>query len=265
MTRLCADGLRVRFGARTVLDGVTAAFAPQQVTAVVGPNGAGKSTFLMALAGLRKPEGGRIALDDADVYALAPRARARRIGFLPQIPEVAWAVDARTLVGLGRTPHLGGRGLSAADDEIVERALAVTGVAPLAGRNVLTLSGGERGRVLLARALAGTPEWLLADEPLTGLDPGYQLDVAALFRRMAADGCGVVVTLHDLHMALRMADRVIVLADGRVLADAAPEAALAPEILARAYGVDARLTPGAAGPVIEIVGRSPDPYQGSRD
>lgn len=255
MSLLSAADVHVRFGDTVVLDGLTVVFDPRQVTAIVGPNGAGKSTFLTALAGLRKPDRGRVALDGADVYRLTPRTRAQRIGFLPQIPEVAWAVNARTLVGLGRTPYIGARGLSATDDEVVDRALATTGVSVFSERNVLTLSGGERGRVLIARALAGEPEWLLADEPLTGLDPGYQLDVAALFRRMSQEGCGVIVTLHDLHMALRMADRVLVLGQGRVLADGAPETALAPDVLANAYGVEARFLNGGAGPVIEIVGR----------
>ncbi len=255
MTRLSATNLKVRFGDRTVLDGITVVFDSHQVTAVVGANGAGKSTLLTALAGLRKPDGGQVHLEDADIHGLAPRVRAQRVGFLPQIPEVAWPVDARTLVGLGRTPYIGGRGLSQADDEIVARALSTTGVDAFADRNVLTLSGGERGRVLIARALAGEPEWLLADEPLTGLDPGYQLDVASLFRRMTQDGCGVIVTLHDLHMAMRMADRVLVLGEGRVLADGSPEAALSPDVLARAYGVEARFWDGNAGRVIEIVGR----------
>ncbi len=109
---------------------------------------------------------------------------------------------------------------------------------------------------MLARALAGEPEWLLADEPLTGLDPGYQLEVAALFRALAVDkGCGVVITLHDLHMALRISDRVLVLAEGRVLADGPPASALSHDILAQAYGVETRSWDGAAGRVIEIIGR----------
>jgi iron complex transport system ATP-binding protein len=255
MTMLKADGLRVRLGAKPVLQGVSAAFAPGQVTAIIGPNGAGKSTLLACLAGLRRADSGTVHLGDKALESFAPRLRARHIGFLPQIPEIAWAVDVRTLVGLGRIPFTGAGGLAAADTAAVNDALALTRTTDLAGRIVASLSGGERARVLLARALAGKPQWLLADEPLTGLDPGHQFDAAALFRRLAGEGCGIVITLHDLSMALRVADRVVVLAEGRICADDVPTKALAPEVLAAAYGVTVRLHDGASGPLIEIVGR----------
>jgi iron complex transport system ATP-binding protein len=253
---LSAKGIDVRLGDKHVLHGVSAVFEPAKITAIIGPNGAGKSTLMTALAGLRRPGSGQVLLGDTDMYTLAPEDRARRLGFLPQIPEVAWAVDARTLVSLGRTPFIGARGLTTADNAAVDRALSITATEHLAHRDVTTLSGGERARVLLARMLAGEPQWLLADEPLSGLDPGFQIDVADLFRRMAKDkGCGVIMTLHDLHMALRMADRVIILGDGKILADDVALAALSPESLARAYGVEARFLQGETGPVIEIVGR----------
>jgi iron complex transport system ATP-binding protein len=184
------------------------------------------------------------------------RARARRIGFIPQTAEVAWAVEARILVGLGRTPFIGSSGLSLEDSAAIDRAMEAAGVTELADRDVTTLSGGERGRVLIARALAGDPEWLLADEPLTGLDPGHQLDAGDLFRAMAHEqGRGVIVTLHDLSLAARIADRIIVMAAGKVLADGPPAQALSPDVMARAYGVRARVIEGQGGPLIEIVGR----------
>jgi iron complex transport system ATP-binding protein len=241
---LAAEGVGVRLGGRWVLEDVSVAFAPGQVTAVLGPNGAGKSTLLACLAGLRRPDTGGARLGGAEVLSLPARARARRIGFLPQTPEVAWAVNVRTLVALGRTPFTGARGLAAADEAAVDRALATAGVAEFAQRDVTTLSGGERARVLIARALAGEPEWLLADEPLTGLDPGHQLDAADLLRGLAAEGRGVIVTLHDLPLAARIADRVLVIAERRIFADGPPAEALSPDVLARAYGVRARVTDG---------------------
>jgi iron complex transport system ATP-binding protein len=254
---LAAKKLAVRLGDREVLAGVDLKLGRGQVTAIVGPNGAGKSTLLACLGGLRRPQAGLATLDDVGVLSMPARRRAQRIGFLPQTPEVAWAVDARTLVGLGRTPYLGIKGLTAEDHAAVAEAMAQTDTASFADRIVNSLSGGERARVLIARALAGRPEWLLADEPLAGLDPGHQLDAFDLFRRLAHDhGCGMVVTLHDLTLALRLADRVVVLSDGRVAADGAPRDALTPDVLRTAYGVEARLTQGQGGPLLELVGRA---------
>jgi len=257
MSALIAQDLKVRLGQRQVLDGVSATFAAGQVTAVVGPNGAGKSTLLACLAGLRKPDAGAVSLDDEPLLDVPARDRAKRLAFLPQAPEIAWDVDVRTYVGLGRTPHTGAWGLGAEDRAAVEAALEQTGVTQFADRVITTLSGGERARAVIARALAGAPRWLLADEPMAGLDPGHALDASDLFRGLVADGeRGVIVTLHDLDIALRLADRVVVLADGRVLADAAPAEALSPEILAKAYGIRARVLQGEAGAVIEVVGRA---------
>lgn len=255
MSRLeCAD-LSVSIGSRAILAKVGLAFEAGRVTAVVGPNGAGKSTLLTCLAGLREPTSGQVTLDGEDLSSIQPRARARRLAFLPQTPEIAWAVEARTLVELGRIPFIGARGPSAEDRAAVDRAMRAAHVEALEHRIVETLSGGERARVLIARALAGAPDWLLADEPLTGLDPAHQLDAAALFRRLADEGAGVIATLHDLSMALRMADRVVVLAEGGVLADEPPERVLTPEVLRRAYGVEATMTQGRGGPLIDVIGR----------
>lgn len=257
MSLLSAENLSVSLGDKAVLNGIGAAFAPGLVTAVVGPNGAGKSTLLDCLAALRRPDAGQVTLDERPLRDLPSRERARRIAYLPQNAEIAWAVDGRTFVGLGRTPWVGAWGLTAEDRLAVDRAIAVTGVQAFAERVVSTLSGGERARVLIARALAGDPQWLLADEPLAGLDPGHVLDACDLFRRLADDeGRGVILTLHDLDAALRVADRVIVLANGRVLADAPPREALSSQVLKAAYGVEAHTLAGVRGPVLEMVGRA---------
>lgn len=256
MSVLACRDLSVVIGPTRILSDVTLDIAVGRVTAVVGPNGAGKSTLLSCLAGLRAPSSGAVALDGEALAAMKPRARARRIAFLPQTPEIAWSVEARTLVELGRTPFVGARGQTAADRAAVDRAMTAANVSAFERRIVDTLSGGERARVLIARALAGEPEWLLADEPLTGLDPAHQIDAAALFRRLADDGAGVVLTLHDLSLALRLADRIVVLAEGGVLADGPPETALTPQVLRRAYGVEATVAQGAGGPLIDVVRRA---------
>lgn len=256
MSLLSCSHLGVAIGGKTILSDVSLSIDVGKVTAVVGPNGAGKSTLLSCLAGLREPTSGTVMLDDAILSGMRPRDRAQRLAFLPQTPEIAWAVEARTLIELGRTPFIGARGQAGEDRAAVDRAMAAANVTAFEHRIVDTLSGGERARVLIARALAGEPEWLLADEPLTGLDPAHQLDAAALFRRLADEGVGVVVTLHDLSMALRMADRIIVLAEGGVLADEPPATALTPEVLKRAYGVEATLTQGPGGPLIDVIRRA---------
>ena len=256
MSLLSCTGLGVTIGSKTILSDVSLSIEVGKVTAIVGPNGAGKSTLLSCLAGLREPSSGSVMLDDAILSGMQSRERARRLAFLPQTPEIAWSVEARTLIELGRTPFIGARGPSEADHAAVDRAMAAANVEAFEHRIVDTLSGGERARVLIARALAGEPEWLLADEPLTGLDPAHQLDAAALFRRLADKGGGVIVTLHDLSMALRMADRIIVLAEGGVMADEPPATALTPEVLKRAYGVEATLTQGPGGPLIDVIRRA---------
>lgn len=253
---LSVTDLRVDLGGRRILDGVSLSLSPGQVTVIVGPNGAGKSTLVSALSGLLKPTSGAATLDGRPLSAFPPRDRARRLAVLPQTPEIAWPVTVRTLVGLGRTPFTGARGLTAADHAAVDQAMQTTGVTGFADRLVTSLSGGERARVLIARALAGEPEWLVADEPLTGLDPAHQLDAAALFRSLADRGLGVVLTLHDLTLALRLADRVVVLSQGAVLADGPPDQALTPDVLRRAFGVEAVIETTAAGPLIDVRSRA---------
>jgi len=251
-----ARGLTLKRGRREILAGLDLSLRAGEVTALVGPNGAGKSTLLAGLCGLLAPAAGAVRLDGQDLSALTPMARARRIGFLPQTPEIAWPLEVRILVGLGRTPHIGARGLSAADARIIDAALEEAGAADLAERDASTLSGGERARVMIARVLAGEPDWLLADEPLAGLDPGCQIDAAETLVRRARAGCGVVLTLHDLTLAARIADRVLVLAEGRLLADGPPEVALVPDVLARAFAVRTALRRGPEGASVDVLGRA---------
>lgn len=252
---LSTEGLAVSLGGRSVLDGVSLAFRPGEVSAVVGPNGAGKSTLLSCLAGLRRPDAGEARLDGRAIADLPSRERARRIGYLPQSPEIAWRLDVHTFVRLGRTAHRGVFGEDPGDAKAVTNALEDTGMVEFSGRDVTTLSGGERARALIARALAGEPAWLVADEPLTGLDLSHQIDAADLIRRVSRQGVGVVVSLHDLSFAARVADRIVLIAEGRVLADGPAAEALRPATLARAYGVDARWVEGESGPLLDVLGR----------
>jgi iron complex transport system ATP-binding protein len=213
------------------LDGITLALRPGEVTAIVGPNGAGKSSLLAALAGVIRTEG-EVRLDGASTTA--PKDHARAIGYLPQAGEVAWDVSVRTLATLGRLPW------GDSDTAPVEGALAVLELQPLADRPLSSLSGGERARALFARVLAGTPRWLLADEPLAALDLGHREALARTLRALAGSGTGVVVVLHDLALAMNHADRVVVLNRGRIAADGAPADALASAVLEDVWAVPAR-------------------------
>jgi len=247
MSALIAAAVTLRLGGATVLDGVSVACRPGRVTVILGPNGAGKSSLLACLAGLLKPDGGEVRLGERPVLALDRRERARRIGFLPQISDVHWNIDVRSLVALGRFPHRGRWGETAADRAAIERALAKTDIAHLHDRGVEHLSGGERGRALIARVLASEPDWLLADEPLASLDPAHQLDTLDLLRAAASGGTGVVAVLHDLHLAHRVADDAILLHGGRVVAVGEAERVLTPALLQATYGVAVEIGTTASG------------------
>ena len=228
------------------LFGVSATLEAGRITAICGPNGAGKSSLLQCLAGLIVPDGGGVTLDGQPLPAFHPQQRARAIGYLPQAGEVAWDVAVRSLVALGRLPHRDAR------SEPVEAALAALDLLGLAGRPVSRLSGGERARALLARVMAGEPRWILADEPLAALDLAHQLALLGHLRRQAERGTGVVLVLHDLALAMNHADRVLVLEQGRLAADGAPDKALSAEVVGRIWGVPVRWLgePGARALVV---------------
>ncbi len=217
------------------LAGVTATLHPGEITAICGPNGAGKSTLLGALAGLIVPTQGVVELDASPLAQLLPAARARAIGFLPQQGDLAWDLSVEALVGLGRIPWPGTPGRAE-----IEAALVAMDLAPLRHRAVTRLSGGERARALMARVLAGEPAWLLADEPLASLDLAHAQTLIALLKDQARGGIGVVMVLHDLAMAMNHAARVLVLHQGRLVADGPPDAALTPAVIARVWGVSAQ-------------------------
>ena len=216
------------------LANVSLSLEPGTITAICGPNGAGKSTLLQTLAGLLVPDLGHVALGREHLAAMTPRARGQAIGYLPQQGEIAWDVPVRSLVALGRMPHGDARA------EPIDAALAALDLTAFAERRAQVLSGGETARVLLARVLAGEPQWILADEPLAALDLAHQLALLAHLRRAAADEAGVVLVLHDLALAMNHADRVVVLDGGSVAADGPCEDALDRQVIERVWGVPAR-------------------------
>ena len=223
---------RIALGQR--LADVSLALEPGTITAICGPNGAGKSSLLEALAGLLEVDRGTVALDGADLRDMPARDRAQRVGYLPQTHEIAWDVPVRSIVELGRMPH-GDRRAGP-----VDAALEALDIADLAERRAQSLSGGETARVLLARVLAGEPQWILADEPLAALDIAHQLALLRHLRRAADRGAGVVLVLHDLAHAMNHADRVVVLDRGTLAADGACEDALDQRVVERVWKVPVR-------------------------
>ena len=237
---LTAQEIGVALSGRPVLHGVSLALPAGRLVTLVGPNGAGKTTLLRALAGL-VPSTGSIEVGGEPLVALALRERARRFGYLPQGHVVHWPLAVRDVVALGRYPHgaTDPTRLSPVDEQAVSRAMQATNVVAFAERPVTELSGGERSRVALARVLAVEAPVVLADEPTASLDPRYQIDVMMTLRSAADRGVLVLVVTHDLGLAARFADIVLVLSGGRLVAQGKPEQALSEQLMADVFRVSA--------------------------
>ena len=239
------DGVVARMGAATVLNEVSLSVAAGELVALCGPNGAGKSSAIRAALGLTTLQSGVAKLGGEDVRRLSERERGTRAAYLPQERHIAWNLPALEVAALG-APFLAG-------DAALQRARAAlneVGAGHLAERGVAEMSGGERARVLLARALVVQAPLLLADEPIAGLDPDAQLLVLERLRARADAGGAVLVSLHDLTLAARIADRVVVLDAGRVVADAAPVEALSPAVLRSAFHLDGVWVEVDGGPLL---------------
>ena len=262
MSLLKVEGLTVQRGARTVLRDVSFALGGGEFIGLLGPNGAGKSTLIKAMLGLLSAKGS-IAVGGCDLQALTPAERAKLMAYLPQERDVAWDLLTEAIVALGRIPHSRPmQPLGAEDERAIAAAMAQTGVLHLRGRSIAEISGGERNRVLIARALAQNAPLLFADEPVAGLDPAHQIASMALFSALADRGCTVLMTLHELHLAARWCRRILLLDKGSLVADGAPADVLTPERLASVYGVEAYRAETAHGLVLMPVARHPDAAPG---
>ncbi|QAY63036.1 ABC transporter ATP-binding protein [Xylanimonas allomyrinae] len=256
---LRAEGVRIGYDGRPVIDGLDLDLPAGLVTAIVGPNACGKSTLLKGLARLHPLEAGRVLLGGRDVAGMPRRELARRLGVLPQSSIAPDGVRVAELVARGRYPHQGWFGRhSSTDDAAVARALAATGVADLADRPVAELSGGQRQRVWIAMVLAQETDLVLLDEPTTFLDVAHQVDLLDLLADLNAErGTTVVMVLHELNLAARYADHLVVMRDGRVVVQGEPGAVLTEQAVHDAFGLEARVVadPVAGTPLVVPVGR----------
>jgi iron complex transport system ATP-binding protein len=242
MSAMSLQDARLVLGGRTVLDGVSLFVGPGELVALLGPNGAGKTSAVRALLGHVTLQSGHAGIDGKSLANLPARDRARSVAYLPQARPLAWPVAVREAVALGRFAHGGPMGrLTGADASAVDQAMEACAITALAERSVASLSGGELARVHVARALATGAPALVADEPTAALDPRHAFAVMDILKERSS-GCGVatLVILHDLALAARFADRVVVLHEGRVAAEGPPVTALTPEVLAEVYGIAAR-------------------------
>ncbi|MCB6178817.1 ABC transporter ATP-binding protein [Rhodobacter sp. Har01] len=244
MTLLSLENLTIRRGACPVVDDVSLTIGAGEFIGLLGPNGAGKTSLLRGALGLLPGTG------HSSLAALPPLARAKAAAFLPQGREIAWPVSVEVLVALGRSPH----GTADPADPAVTRALVRMGLTSFRDRSATALSGGEQARVLIARALAQETPLLLADEPVAGLDPEAQIRTMQVFADLAAEGRGVVASIHDLGLAARHCSRLILMHRGRLVADGPPRAVLTDETLAEVFGIRGFHAETEDGPVFQPMG-----------
>ncbi|UVL60923.1 heme ABC transporter ATP-binding protein [Pseudomonas sp. B21-032] len=242
---LCVENLSLRRGENQVLSDISLALQPGQVLGVLGPNGAGKSSLLGVMCGELNPSHGRVSLDDRGLCDWPGQQRAQRLAVLPQVSSLGFAFKVEEVVGMGRLPHKTGL---ERDQQIIDAALQAAGAGHLLGRSYLALSGGERQRVHLARVLAQL--WpgedgriLLLDEPTSMLDPLHQHTTLQAVREFADRGAAVMVILHDLNLAARYCDRILLLEQGRSHALDTPQQVLRPDSLKAVFGIDVLVQP----------------------
>ncbi|MDE7540559.1 ABC transporter ATP-binding protein [Gluconobacter sphaericus] len=236
---LQTDTISLTLQGNRLLNDIALEVRPGEVLGLIGPNGAGKSTLLRVMAGLLRPDTGCVFLDGRDLFTMPPEERGRHLAYLPQEAPASIGMSVRDVVALGRLPHR--RTASVQQDAAaVRQALDAVGMSAFADRSSTRLSGGERARILLARALAVQAPVMLADEPVAALDPAQALTVMNLFGQYAAQGQAVAVVLHDLALAARFCTRIAVLSEGRLVGIGTPAEVLTDALFAEVYGVAVR-------------------------
>jgi len=256
--RITAEGLVLAYGDRIVAEGLTTQIPPGRVTTIIGPNGCGKSTLLRAMARLLKPKAGQVLLDGKAITSMKTREVAKVLGMLPQSPIAPEGLTVADLVAKGRHPHQSWLRQWSSDDEAeVDAALRLTGMQELAGRPVDELSGGQRQRAWISMALAQETDVLLLDEPTTYLDLAHQVEVLDLVDKLHSElGRTIVMVLHDLNLAVRYSDHLIVMRDGAIVASGPPDELITTELLRDVFGLESQILadPVSLRPLIVPVG-----------
>lgn len=248
--RLVASHVSVLRGRRRIVDTASLTLNAGELTILAGPNGAGKTTLARIMAGVIAGEGS-VAFNGTELHKMPPRARARAISYLPQGHEFHWPMRVDSIVALGREPHADPFAQTSTADRIaIEQAMGATAIEEFSSRLITTLSGGERARVAIARALATEASVLIADEPTASLDERHQLIVMDLLQRVAHTGTAVLAIIHDLALAMRFADRVVVMNDGHIVANDTPVLALTPERIADIFGISVNRVETPDGPLL---------------
>lgn len=238
MSHLIGQGLCFRKGGQLILDQLEIHISQGEMLGLIGPNGAGKSTLLRLLAGVAEADRGELTLQGKPVSSFTPKQRAQRIAYLPQLSEIAWPMSVERLIALGRLPHLEHwQQPTAHDKACIDNIIDQTDLMPFRDRPYNTLSGGEQARVQLARALVTEADILLADEPVSALDPAHQLDVMTLLDAYCQSGHAVIIVLHDLALAAHYCTRLQLLHQGVTLAEGRAEKVLTDQHLEKAYAI----------------------------
>ena len=245
----------VRRGQKEILKGLSLDLYPGELVGLLGPNGSGKTTAARSLLGLVPLSSGSALIGGDPVASLSATARARRVAYLPQSRPVAWPIAVHEAIALGRFAYGGQTGrLNPIDQAAVDEAVEACDLKGLLNRDITTLSGGEAARVHVARALAAKAPALIADEPTAALDPLHQWTIMQVLARQAAQGSGILTVVHDVTLAVQFCTRVVVIKDGECLASGPPAEVLTPDLLAKAYGIDARWTCDADGSALVVHG-----------
>ena len=258
MTEIAASGLTISRGSRAIIRNVSLRAQSGELVALIGANGAGKSTLLAALAGLLASDAGAIRMDGRLLSGYRRVEIARRRAYLPQNPRCEWPISVERLIALGLTPTLPAfGGLPAAFEARITEMLAQWDLLPQRDQAATTLSGGELARAMLARALVGDPDILIADEPITGLDPKHALDTLARLRELARSGKLVIISIHDLTLAARYATRLAVIDRGRIVSDGPPGEILTADLLRTVFDVEACVSGSGGGISVDYIAPAP--------